>query len=676
MKSLRLVTLIFAVAARAAVAAPPTIEDFQRPPAFSEPVLSPDGKHVAAIINPDGKTTSLAIIATDKPAEALPIKAIGQADIRTIYWLDNERLAFTVRAKVDGEGWGVLPGLWTIRRDGSGFRQWVDAGPQDVLWRLVDTPQGGRAVQRSREGWGSIDSTPQKNRVLQGNWSIYEPPTLDRPGQVVMRLNVGDLQRHLTHLDLALLDTTTGERRRLTDGAPKNITHWVLDANGQPVFAAGSNGLGGTRIQWRDGDAGWKLWLEAEHGMADRWPLAIDRKGRLYLAVNENGRRALHRAESFAPDAPTMRVVASSTNDIHALLVRDADSDDLLGVQYEADVPQSVWFSPVMALAQADIDQRLPGTANLLACQRCLAVPQLLVTALSDRRPPRYFLYDRESKALTPLAGSMPWMPVGQPRQTASTAARDGLRLPLVVTHPAEAGTGPAPTVLLVHGGPWVRGNEWEWQAEPQFYASRGYLVLEVDFRGSAGYGVRHLRAGDKQWGLKMQDDLEDALAWAVKQGLADPQRVCIVGASYGGYAALMGLSRGKVACAVAALAPTDLTKLTSRHWSDISAEAVSFSLPKSVGDPLADADQLRRTSPIQLVDQLRGPLLLMYGAIDARVPLAHGTALRDALTAAGRPPEWVVYPGEGHGFYKWEHRQDAWRRIEAFLATHLAPRH
>jgi dipeptidyl aminopeptidase/acylaminoacyl peptidase len=632
-----------------AQAAPPGIADFQRPPAFSGPVLSPDGRHVAAIVNPDGKTTSLAVIATDKPGEATPLKAFGQADIREVHWIDNERLVFTVRSRVDGEGWGIAPGLWTLHRDGSGFKQWVNP-----------------------LGRGRRDGTAQGNRVLDGNWSLFQAPVPERPGQLVMRHHVGDLQRYVTHVDLASLDVATGQRRALTEGAPKGITSWVLDAAGHPVFAAGSNGKGGQRIHWRDGEAGWKLWHESERGESDRWPLAVDREGRLYVSIHENGRRALHRADGLAPGTPTTRLVASATHDVNARLLRDADSDELLGAQYEAEVPQTAWFSAVMAEAQADIDSRLPGSANLIQCRRCLAVPRVLVTSFSDRRPVRYFLYDRDTRQLTALAASMPWMPEGRPRQTAATAARDGLRLPLVATHPGTP--GPAPTVLLVHGGPWVRGNHWAWQAEPQFYASRGYLVLEVDFRGSAGYGQRHLRAGDRQWGLKMQDDLDDALAWAVKGGLADPQRVCIVGASYGGYAALMGLARGGMRCAVASLAPTDLTKLTSRHWSDTAAEALSFELPRALGDAQADAALLASNSPIRLVDQLQGPLLLAYGERDQRVPLAHGIQLRDALAAAGRPPEWVAYPGEFHGFYKWEHQQDHWRRIEAFLAKHLAP--
>lgn len=650
MKTMPLLALLLATAA--AHATPPSIEDFQRPPAFSGPMLSPDGRHVAAIVNPDGKTTALAVMATDKPAEATPLKAFGQADIRNVYWIDNERLAFTVRPRVDGEGRAIGAGLWTLDRNGANLRQWVNPSTR-----------------------GSTGNTPLAKRALDANWSLFQAPMPSRPGELILRHYVADGQGLVSHVELARLDAATGERKLLTEGAPDRMLDWVLNAAGEPVFGLGTNGRGGSRVMVRTPEGGWTLWHETPEGDPDRRPVAIDRAGRLYLLVRENGRKALHRADSLAPDAPTTRLLGSNVYSLSPHLLRDADSDELVGAQFEGDVPQTAWFAPALAAAQAEIDRRLPGAANLISCQRCLAVPTLLVASYSDRRPVRYFLFNRESGELTGLASAMPWMPEGRPRQVATTAARDGLRLPIIVTHPALPKPGPAPTVLLVHGGPWSRGNHWNWQPEPQFYASRGYLVLEADFRGSAGYGARHERAGDKQWGLKMQDDLDDVLAWAVKQGLTDPKRVCIVGASYGGYAALMGLSRGQVACAVAGLAPTDLTKLTSRHWADFGEESLTYSLPRRLGDPVADAALLKANSPLNLVDKLQAPLLLLYGELDTRVPLAHGTELRDALTAAGRPPEWVAYPNEGHGFYKWEHQQDAWRRTEAFLARYLAPR-
>jgi dipeptidyl aminopeptidase/acylaminoacyl peptidase len=653
MKRLAAALLLVCIQARAA---PPSIEDFQRPPAFGAPVLSPDGRHVAAIVNPDGRTTSLAVIATARPAEAVPIKAFAEADIAEVHWLDDDHLAFTARARIDGEGWRVGAGLWTIHRDGSGLRQWVNP-----------------------LGHGSKPGTPQAARMLDANWSLYAAPEAGPPGALILRHSVGDLQHRVIHVDLARLDLASSAQHALTDGAPGHITSWVLDASGRPVFAAGSNDRGGARIWWRQGDAPWAVWHESGDGDAKRWPLRLDRAGHLYLLVSEHGRWTLHRADSAAPDAPSVRLLAAPGHSIHPRLLLDGDSDELLGAQFEADVPQTAWLAPAMAEAQAEIDRRLPATANLIGCQRCLAAPTLLVTSLSDQHPPRYFLFQRDSHQLTPLAAARPWLPDGARRQLATVAARDGLPLPVVVTHPAV--DGPAPTVLLVHGGPWLRGNHWAWQAEPQFYASRGYRVLEVDFRGSTGYGGRHFHAGDQQWGQAMQDDLDDTVAWAVRQGLTDPQRVCVIGNSYGGYAALMALSRAGqgqgqergpgVACAVAGFAPTDLTKLSSRHWSDFNEETLLYTLPRRIGN---DA-QLTAQSPISLVDKLRGPLLLAYGERDQRVPLAHGSELRRALTEAGRPPEWVAYPGEGHGLYEWAHQQDYWRRIEAFLATHLAPR-
>jgi dipeptidyl aminopeptidase/acylaminoacyl peptidase len=230
-----------------------------------------------------------------------------------------------------------------------------------------------------------------------------------------------------------------------------------------------------------------------------------------------------------------------------------------------------------------------------------------------------------------------------------------------------------------VHGGPWLRGNHWGWSPESQFYASRGYVVVEADFRGSLGYGEGHWRAGLRQWGQAMQDDLDDVLAWAVKQGLSDPARVCMVGTNYGGYAALMGLVRraatGPLACAVAISAPTDLTRLEPVYWRLLSQEALRLKLPPLVGDPDADADLLRAQSPLLQAERIHAPVLLAAGRLDRRGPLAHGIELRDRLSALGRPVQWVEYEDAGDGLWRSDHRRDLMTRIEAFLAVHLAPK-
>jgi len=209
-----------------------------------------------------------------------------------------------------------------------------------------------------------------------------------------------------------------------------------------------------------------------------------------------------------------------------------------------------------------------------------------------------------------------------------------------------------------------------------QFLASRGYLVISPEFRGSQGYGSAHFQAGWKQWGRAMQDDVADALLWAQSRGLASKQ-ACIAGASYGGYATLMGLARHPelYRCGVAWVPVTDLSLFLEGSWwvtDDISGASRRYSLPQLVGDPVRDADMLKAVSPVAQAGRISAPLLLAVGDKDLRVPPAHGERLRDALTKAGRPPEWVSYRSEGHSWLEVPNRVDFAQRVEAFLARHL----
>ena len=325
-------------------------------------------------------------------------------------------------------------------------------------------------------------------------------------------------------------------------------------------------------------------------------------------------------------------------------------------------------------------DERFPGRVNRLSCERCDdPVPVVLVHSWSDREPGEYHVYDAATKRWTMVGRSQPQI---DSRRMAEVSferirARDGLDLPLWITRPAGTKpTTPLPAVVMVHGGPWVRGGQWTWEPTEQFLASRGYLVINPEYRGSTGYGQAHFRAGWRQYGRAMQDDVADALQWAIKQGWVDPKRVCIAGASYGGYAALMGLVRHPelYRCGIAWVAVTDVRLLFEDSWaSDISEEARRWSLPTLIGDPKADAAMLREVSPVTHAARIKAPLLLAFGQEDRRVPLEHGQAMRSALQDVGRNPEWVVYPGEGHGWLRIDNRVDFAKRLEAFLARHLS---
>ena len=305
----------------------------------------------------------------------------------------------------------------------------------------------------------------------------------------------------------------------------------------------------------------------------------------------------------------------------------------------------------------------------------------MLVRSFSDRDPGRLFLWrqaDNEGKGR--------WQAVGmvradiQPEQMAATdlhriKARDGQDLPVWITRPATTDQA-LPAVVLVHGGPWVRGRRWDWQGMPQFLATRGYTVIEPEFRGSDGYGQAHLLAGFRQWGQAMQDDVADALLWARRQGLAN-DAACIVGGSYGGYSTLMGLIRHPdlYRCGSAWVAVADPFLFLEGSWwvrDDISASGRRYGLPQMVGDPDKDRDMLLANSPLARAAEIRKPLQLIWGSEDRRVPIQHGKRLREAMQKAGQEPEWIVFEGEAHGWRKPEHQIGFARKLEAFLARHL----
>ena len=245
--------------------------------------------------------------------------------------------------------------------------------------------------------------------------------------------------------------------------------------------------------------------------------------------------------------------------------------------------------------------------------------------------------------------------------------------MPVLVTKPK--GKGPWPAVILVHGGPYVRGSEWGWTSDSQFLASRGYLVVEPEFRGSTGFGTEYFRKGWKQWGLAMQDDVTDATQWAVQKGLADPKRLVIAGASYGGYATMMGLVKEPelYRAGINWVGVTDIELMYEVGWSDFAgSDWQRFGMPRLVGDRKADKQQLDATSPLKHAARITKPVLMAYGGEDYRVPLPHGTKMRDALKKLGKVPvEWVEYQDEGHGWMLETNNYDFWKRVEAFLAKH-----
>ncbi len=516
--------------------------------------------------------------------------------------------------------------------------------------------------------------------VLDWTFHLRFVPAM-RPGEVNEEVLLTDHLRGAQ--SMMWLNTRTGATRRVTTQAPGDNVYWLLDAHGQPRATVT---LKDDRVQayWlKPGGSQWERLFDSTVLTQPFELRDVDSSGALYVTYTPKGsaQSVLTRydAEAKAPAQPAL--AATPGFDFAGGLIKEGDAT--LGVRVMADAETTVWLDPRMVKFQEEVDKRMPGLVNRISCRRCGQADMVaIIHSYDDRDPGKYWLFQAQ-----PSAGEQHWQPIGrireavEPEQMAgmdfqTIKARDGRDLPVWITRGGDA-KGPRPAVVLVHGGPWIRGNSWSWHPWGQFLASRGYVVIEPEFRGSYGYGEGHYRAGFKQWGQAMQDDVADALRWAQKQGLAS-DKACIIGANYGGYSTLMGLAKdpGLYRCGAAWMAVSDLALMVEGSWwvDDDEELARRLTMPEMVGDAKQDAAMIAANSPVNLAARIQAPLLLAHGENDNRVPFVHATRMRDALKAAGHPPEWVSYPDEGHGFRKLDDELDFARRLDAFLAKYLQP--
>lgn len=638
--------------------AAPTIDDFFRLPLISEVQLSPSGRYLAmVVVGAASARARLGIVDLDERDKPPKIIAhFDDADVIAVKWLDDQRLVFGANDSDLAVEHRLAQGLWAIDRDGGAMR---------VLIKRYRTPgisEGGSRIER---------------RQLEPDHHLHSIVN-DGSGDVIV------LQRQWDNLGDAKsdrifrLDTRTAALRRLGSAPDAYVNRWVVDAKGEPRAALSVSG-GRARLYWRAvGSTDWALLADeprfAAKGVSPLW--VDDDTLFVSAAHGPQGLSALFRYDIAAKRPEAQPLFAIDGFSYEGGREFDLGTGRTVGIHYDADAQGSHWFDPALQAAQREVDAQLRSTVNRLSCSRCIGMERLVVSAHSDRQPPVFYLYDARTRKLENLGASRPWI---DPKQMAQqdfvvVKARDGRAIPTYVTRPAGKSSAPRPAVVLVHGGPHIRGNVWGWDAQAQFLASRGYVVIEPEFRGSAGFGGAHLAAGFKQWGLAMQDDVTDATLWAVREAGVDERRICIAGASYGGYAALMGLVREPALyrCGIDWVGVTDPALMFSLAHSDLTEEWKNFGLRQMLGDPVADKERFTQTSPIAQAARIKQPLLLAYGGVDRRVPLEHGTRFRDAVMQHNRDVEWVLYSDEGHGFGDPKNLRDFWGRVEKFLDRNI----
>ncbi len=614
------------------VAEPPAgLEKFFKSFAFDQVQLSPDGSQVAALAAQEGRL-NLFILDLESMVPRR-VTAFWDKDVANYWWQGNDRLIFTVQE--DGY---LAGGLFAINTDGGRMR---------VLGESVKQQSDrGSLVYRHVEYMGLVEGDPDDILVSSNERDEFE-------------------------YDIYRMNTRTG-RKRLVARNPGQVEQWVHDGKGQVRVAFGQRGLERFVLYRENNDAEWSEVRRSGLDEGEILPLRFaDDSRNLYVLSNVG--RDTWSLRRFDPVAGELGEVYFE-NPVYDAggVVTELSSRRLLGVRYEGERPEIVWSDPEMKRLQAMLDASLPGTSNWIY-SRSHDGEKMIVLAWSDRDPGQFYLLDRPAKRLEPLVARAPWI---DPQQMAemrpiSYTARDGRKIHGYLTLPPGAGTGPHPLIVNPHGGPWVR-DSWGFNREVQFLASRGYAVLQMNFRGSTGYGRNHLEAGYGQWGLAMQDDITDGVQWAIAEGIADQDRVAIYGASYGGYATMAGLTFTPelYRCGINYVGVTDISLLLRtipKAW-----ESSREQLEVMTGNARRDRERLEATSPLRHVDRIRVPLFLAYGERDERVDIKHAQALIAQLKKHDKAYEYMVKSTEGHGYRREENQIEFYSELERFLGQHL----
>jgi len=575
----------------------------------------------------------------------------------------------------DGERWAYLApdegvlNVWAgpessaaklLTRDrGRGVRNflWAEDGRSLLYIQDKDGDENWHLHQTDVETGTTRDLTPLPGVQAQ---IVATDPRF--PDEILVALNDRDPRAHDVHR-VSLKDGS----RALEAKNPGDVIGWVADADFRVRAAKAMRADGGSVLRLREGGA-WRDFLSCgpddqlgAHGFAP-------------------GGRALYVESSV--DRDTTALLESPLDGGAARVLAEDPESDLGGVllhprDYRAEAASFTadrqrWAVLDSALA-ADFEAfaSLDGDVSIVSRDDADRVWYLLVNR--PDRSPSFWRWDRAARKAKFLFATRPKLDGYDlaPMQPVSFAARDGLRMRAYLTTPSGKEPRRLPLVLLVHGGPWVR-DHWGFHPEAQWLASLGFACLQVNYRGSAGFGKRFLHAGDREWGAKMQHDLTDAVRWAANSGVADAKRVAIYGGSYGGYAALAGaaFTPGVYRCAVDVVGPSNLITLIKSippYW-----EPMKRVFDLRVGDVEKEPDFLKSRSPLFAADKIDIPLLIAQGANDPRVKQAESEQIVAALRAKGRPVEYLLFPDEGHGFARPENRLKFYAAAEAFLARHL----
>ncbi len=586
-----------------------------------QPGISPDGKRLAYIAPVDGVLNVW--VGGLEAGGARPVTDDRDRGIRQYFWAHDNRHVLYLQDKGGDEN-----------------------------WRLYDVDLD-RGVTRDLTPYDGVQA-----RVVE--------VSKHHPDQILVGLNKDNPELH----DVYRLDLGDGELHKLADNP--GFLDWVADADMQVRCGVAPTPDGGLQVMVRDGEAdGWRLLLEVpQEDALTTGVVSFTADGQSLYLVTSVGANAGRLVRMDLSEGHEHVIAADPTYDVSDVVIHP----DTREVQAVAFLRQRLSWQVLDPDVESDFDaMRAVHRGDLRLAGRDHADRTWLAAFTADAGPVSYYSFDRQAKEATFLFEHQPALSRYElaAMEPFSYLARDGLRIDGYLTFPPRSARTGLPAVLNVHGGPWAR-DVWGFDPEAQWLANRGYLCVQVNFRGSTGYGKDFVNAGDRQWGAGMHDDLVDAVAWVVEQGYADPDRVGIYGASYGGYAALVGatFTPDVFRCAVDVVGPSNLKTLIESippYWAPLVA-----TFHTRVGNPETDEGFLWSRSPLSKVGDVRIPLLIAQGANDPRVKQAESEQVVAALREKGIANEYLLFEDEGHGFAKPENRLRFYAAAERFLATHL----